>query len=229
MVSAVRDRSDHGGAGSASGVVRGRALTKSFRRDAEIVNALRGVDISVVSGEIVGIAGASGSGKSTLLAVLCGWEEPDTGEVEHVGGAAAELPWSELALVPQTLGLLEDLPIRENVLLPARLIKRTEDYTGRADVLMTRLDIDHLADRFPAEASLGERQRTSIARALLLEPRLLLVDEPTAHQDHGRAEVVLSCLRDHASAGGSCVLVSHHRHALDHADRRLSMTDGVLR
>jgi ABC-type lipoprotein export system ATPase subunit len=211
------------------GVVRGRALTKSFRRDAEIVNALRGVDITVDGGEILGISGASGSGKSTLLAVLCGWEDPDAGVLEHVGGIAADLPWSELALVPQTLGLLEDLPIRENILLPARLIKRTENYAARADELMIRLGIDHLADRFPDQVSLGERQRTSIARALLLKPRLLLADEPTAHQDHGWADVVLACLRDRATEGGACVLVSHHAHALEHADRRLSMTDGVLR
>jgi putative ABC transport system ATP-binding protein len=211
------------------GVVRGRALTKSFRRDAEIVNALRGVDITVHRGEILGISGASGSGKSTLLAVLCGWEDPDAGQLEHVGGTAADLPWSELALVPQTLGLLEDLPIRENILLPARLIRRIEDYAARADELMIRLGIDHLADRLPDQVSLGERQRTSIARALLLKPRLLLADEPTAHQDHGWADVVLACLRDHATEGGACVLVSHHAHALEHADRRLSMTDGVLR
>lgn len=210
-------------------VVRGRALTKSFRRDAEIITALRGVDISIDSGEIVGISGASGSGKSTLLAVLCGWEEPDAGELHHAGGVAADLPWSELALVPQTLGLLEDLPIRENVLLPARLSRQTREYAERAEALMTRLGIDHLADRFPNQVSLGERQRTSIARALLLHPRLLLVDEPTAHQDHGWADVVLACLREHADDGGSCILVSHHARALDRADRRLAMSDGVLR
>ncbi|MGH3262311.1 MAG: ATP-binding cassette domain-containing protein [Trebonia sp.] len=213
---------------SPDGVVRGRALTKSFRRDAETVHALRGVDITVDGGEILGISGASGSGKSTLLAVLCGWEDPDAGELVHAGGTAAELPWSELALVPQTLGLLEDLPIRENILLPARLIKQTDHYAGRADALMKRLGIDHLADRFPDQVSLGERQRTSIARALLLRPRLLLVDEPTAHQDHGWADVVLGCLRDHTGEGGACVLVSHHSHALDQADRRLSMADGIL-
>jgi putative ABC transport system ATP-binding protein len=227
MVIAVQaERSESARAGR---VVQGRALTKSFRRDAEVVNALRGVDITVEAGEILGISGASGSGKSTLLAVLCGWEDPDAGELEHAGGVAVDLPWSELALVPQTLGLLEDLPIRENILLPARLIKQLDAYAERADGLMTRLGIDHLADRFPDQVSLGERQRTSIARALLLKPRLLLADEPTAHQDHGWADVVLACLRDHAAEGGSCVLVSHHAHALDHADRRLSMTDGVLR
>jgi putative ABC transport system ATP-binding protein len=211
-------------------VVRVRALHKSFRRDAETVHALRGVELDVAPGEILGISGASGSGKSTLLAVLCGWETPEEGELAHRSGAAAiDLPWGELALVPQTLGLLEDLTIRENVLLPARLIKQTEEYTERGDGLMKRMRIDHLAERFPDQVSLGERQRTSIARALLLRPQLLLADEPTAHQDHGFAEVVLECLREHADEGGSCVLVSHHRHALDSADRVLAMTDGVLR
>jgi ABC-type lipoprotein export system ATPase subunit len=209
-------------------VVRASALHKSLRRDAETVHALRGVDIEVAAGEILGISGASGSGKSTLLAVLCGWETPEAGDLMHVGGAAIDLPWSELALVPQTLGLLEDLTVKENVLLPARLIKRTEEYTERGAELMTRLGIDHLAERFPDQVSLGERQRTSIARALLLRPRLLLVDEPTAHQDHGWADVVLASFRGYADDGGACIMVSHHRHALDHADRLLAMTDGVL-
>ena len=209
-------------------VVAGVALTKSFRRDAEIVHALRGVDLAVTPGEIVGISGASGSGKSTLLAVLCGWEVPDSGSLEHVGGDALSLPWSELALVPQTLGLLEDLTVRENVLLPARLSKQMDEYVERAGQLMSLLHIDRLAERFPAQISQGEQQRTSIARALLLRPRLLLADEPTAHQDHGLADVVLDCLREHADGGGACVLVSHHRHALDRADRVLAMADGVL-
>jgi putative ABC transport system ATP-binding protein len=209
-------------------IVEGAALTKSFRRDAETVHALRGVDLSVTPGEIVGISGASGSGKSTLLAVLCGWEQPDSGDLEHAGGEAVSLPWSELALVPQTLGLLEDLTVRENVLLPARLIREVDTYAERGEELMARLRIDRLAERFPAQISQGEQQRTSIARALLLRPRLLLADEPTAHQDHGLADVVLDCLREHAEAGGACVLVSHHRHALDRADRVLTMTDGML-
>lgn len=211
-----------------AGVIRGTGLTKSFQRDAEIVHALRGVDITVAPHEILGISGASGSGKSTLLAVLCGWEQPDEGSVNHVGGAVAALPWSELALVPQTLGLLEDLPVIENVLLPARLIKQTEAYVDRAIDLMTRLGIDDLRDRFSDQISLGEQQRVAIARAVLLRPRVLLADEPTAHQDHGWADVVLGCLRERAEEGGALILVSHHRHALDHADRLQSMSDGVL-
>jgi ABC-type lipoprotein export system ATPase subunit len=213
----------------APAVLVGRGLTKSFSRDAEIVHALRGVDIEVPEGQITGIAGASGSGKSTLLAVMCGWEVPDSGTIEHVGGPVASLPWSELALVPQTLGLLDDLPALENVLLPARLIKKQGEFADRAMDLMTRLGIDHLVDRFSDEVSLGEQQRIALARALLLSPRLLLADEPTAHQDHGWADAALTLIREHAQAGGASVLVSHHKQALDRADRIVFMTDGVLR
>ena len=210
-------------------VVRGTGLVKTFRRDAEVVTALRGVDLEVAEGEIVGIQGASGSGKSTLLAVLCGWEPPDCGEVKHAGGDdAAALPWRELALIPQTLGLLEDLPVEENILLPARLTRQLDEYADRAQDLLERMRMTHLVDRFPSQISLGEQQRTSVARALLLRPRLLLADEPTAHQDAAFADVVLDLLREHAEAGGACVLVSHHAATLARADRVLSMRDGVL-
>jgi ABC-type lipoprotein export system ATPase subunit len=211
-------------------VVRGQGLTKTFRRGAETVRALRGVDLTVPAGQIIGIAGASGSGKSTLLAVLCGWEVPDSGTIEFGDGSTAslDLPWSDLSLVPQTLGLLDDLPALENVLLPARLTKQEDQYRERALALMERLGVDHLVSRFSDQVSLGEQQRIAMARALLLRPRLMLADEPTAHQDHGWADVVLGLLRDHALEGGACVLVSHHRQALESADVLYRMTDGEL-
>ena len=211
---------------AAPAVVTGRGLVKTYRRGSEVVHALRGVDIDVTEGEIVGISGASGSGKSTLLAVLCGWEEPDAGSVGHVDGPVADLPWAGLAMVPQTLGLLDDLPALENVLLPARLIRRAEEYRDRAIELLTRLGADHLALRFSDQVSLGEQQRIAIARALLLQPRLILADEPTAHQDRGGGEVVLDLLREHAAEGGASVLVSHHQQALERTDRLLRMGDG---
>lgn len=211
-------------------VVVATGLVKSFRRGSETVRALRGVDLAVPAGEIVGISGASGSGKSTLLAVLCGWEVPDSGTVAFGDGGTAplDLSWSELALLPQTLGLLDDLPALENVLLPARLIRREAQYRDRATALMERLGVGHLAGRFSDQVSLGEQQRIAVSRALLLQPRLLLADEPTAHQDHGWGDVVLDLLRDHAAEGGSCVLVSHHRQALDRTDRVVHMADGTL-
>lgn len=208
-------------------VVTVREVRKSFRRGAEIVHALRGVDLDVPAGRVVGIAGASGSGKSTLLAVICGWERPDAGSVTHVRGPGADLPWSELAIVPQTLGLLDDLPVLDNVLLPARLARLAGgDHRDRARELLARLGVDHLRRRYSDEISLGEQQRITLARALLLRPRLLLADEPTAHQDHAWAEVALDLIREQADDGGAAIVVSHHRQALDRADRLLTLRDG---
>jgi putative ABC transport system ATP-binding protein len=215
---------------SAPPIVLGRGLRKTYRRGVEEVHALRGVDIAVAKGEILGIAGASGSGKSTLLAVLCGWEQPDSGTVEFGDSAVepARLAWADLALLPQTLGLLDELPAYENVILPARLAGAQAEHADRARELMTRLGVDHLADRYADQMSLGEQQRVALARTLLLRPRLVLVDEPTAHQDARWAGVVLDMLRERSADGGACILVSHHQQALASADSIRHMSDGVL-
>ena len=210
-------------------VVRAREVVKTFRRGRETVRALRGADLTVGAGQVVGVAGASGSGKSTLLAVLCGWEHPDSGSVEVAGSEAPlGLPWAALSVLPQTLGLLDDLPARENVLLPARLAGEQARYEARADELLGTVGADHLAHRYADQMSLGEQQRVAVARTLLLRPALVLADEPTAHQDAHNAGIVLDLLREHAAAGGACVLVSHHRQALESADTVLHMADGVL-
>jgi putative ABC transport system ATP-binding protein len=178
----------------------------------------------------LGISGASGSGKSTLLAVLCGWEQPEAGTVTHPGGPVGDLPWSELALVPQTLGLLEDLTVAENIKLGGRLAPRRDrrDDDERARDLMERLGLRHLAARFPKAVSVGEQQRTAMARGLYLRPRLLLADEPTAHQDRGWGQAVLDAMRDHADTGAAMIVVSHDPQTLDFCDRVLIMVDGVL-
>ncbi len=207
-------------------VIRGLGLHKDYRRAAESVPALRGVDVEVADGEIVAISGASGSGKTTLLALLCGWEVADQGTVEHRAGPVGALPWAELAIVPQTLGLLEDLTVLENVQLPARLAGRNA--YERAVELMQRFGLLHLADRLPTQTSLGEQQRCAVARALLLGPSLVLADEPTAHQDQHWAAVLLRAMREQAGTGGAFILVSHHAQTWEHADRTLTMADGQL-
>lgn len=225
MVSAILE---HGAV-----VIDGTDLVKSFRRGSETVHALRGAGLTVRGGELLGISGASGSGKSTLLAVLCGWEQPESGTVTHPGGPVAGLPWSELALVPQTLGLLDDLTVEENIRLGGRLAPRTQrssrrDDGGRARHLMERLGLAHLAARFPKAVSVGEQQRTAMARGLYLRPRLLLADEPTAHQDRGWGQAVLDAMREHADEGAAMVVVSHDPQTLEFCDRVLIMVDGVL-
>jgi ABC-type lipoprotein export system ATPase subunit len=210
----------------------GVALRKTFTRGAEPVHALDGVDLGVGAGELVALVGPSGSGKSTLLALLCGWETADSGTLSYAGRLAdrppATLGWPELALVPQALGLVPDLSLADNVLLPARLRGGVGAAQERAGQLLSDFGIAHLADRYPHQASLGEQQRVAVARALLLRPAVLLADEPTAHQDRGHADRLLDALIAQAREGSAVLIATHDEIAWSHADRVLSMRDGRL-
>ena len=208
--------------------LRGTGLAKSYRRGREQVHALRGVDVQVAPGELVALLGRSGSGKSTLLNCLLGWERPDAGSVELPGGVApATAPWTTVAVVPQQFGLLEELTVAGNVALPARLAGDGDPQAAAADVLGA-LRLEHLADRLPAEVSLGEQQRTALARALVVRPAFVLADEPTGHLDEELTATVLDVLRE-ACAGGTGVLVASHDPAVvASADRVLRLEDGRL-
>jgi ABC-type lipoprotein export system ATPase subunit len=217
----------------ANTVVDARGLEKSYLRGDERVHALREVALVLHPGELVALVGPSGSGKSTLLNVLCGWEKPDGGSmrwtVELAGTSPDRLPWGSLAIIPQALGLLDDLTVAENILLPARLTGRLAELRPRADELMESLGIAHLAARYPKQTSLGEQQRCAASRALLLSPALLLADEPTAHQDAGWTDAILAEFRALLRRGGSCLIATHNPETWGYADRVLAMHDGELR
>jgi ABC-type lipoprotein export system ATPase subunit len=214
-------------------VVRARGLGKTYARGDERVHALREVSLDLHPGELVALVGPSGSGKSTLLNVLCGWERADGGGLEWTAALAdrppARLPWGRLAIVPQALGLLEDLTVEDNILLPARLTGRLRELRPRAGELMARLGIAHLAARYPRQTSLGEQQRCAASRALLLGPTLLLADEPTAHQDAAWVDAIFTEFRALLRHGGACLIATHNPESWGYADRVLVMHDGELR
>lgn len=211
-----------------------REVWKGYRRGPEQVRALSGVSLSLHTGEVVALIGRSGSGKTTLLNVLCGWERPDRGDVvwgEGEPGDQARRGWSDLAIVPQGLGLLEELSIEENVELPLRLASNSlgdREVRRRVPALLKALGLDRLADRTPQEVSMGEQQRAALARALVVVPTLLLADEPTGHQDEGWARGVFTLLRMAARRGVCCLLATHNEEAVRFADRVLHIRDGVL-
>lgn len=213
-------------------LITAQGLVKSYRRDAETVHALRGVDLSIGRGQVVALIGPSGSGKSTLLNVLCGWEPVEGGELlldESLGASRpADLPWGRVALVPQALGLLEELTILDNVLMPARLAGGVRPMIDRADDLMSEFGIDHLAARYPDQVSLGEQQRTAVARALLLAPLVVLADEPSAHQDAGWAEVLFAAFARLAADGSACLIATHNPVVWERANTVFAMRDGQL-
>jgi ABC-type lipoprotein export system ATPase subunit len=183
-------------------VARADAVSKSFHHAGEEVQALEDVSLEVRAGALTALVGRSGSGKTTLLNLLAGWETPDGGRVEVPGPA-----WADVAVLPQRFGLLAELTVRENVEYPLRLARRPGD--GRVEELLDALALADLADRFPHEASIGQQQRAALCRALVVSPRLLLVDEPTGHQDAASALAVAAALRDAADAGTACLVATH--------------------
>jgi len=213
-------------------LISAQGLVKSYRRDAETVHALRGVDLSIGRGQVIALIGPSGSGKSTLLNVLCGWEHVEAGELVLDGALGAskpeDLPWGRVALVPQAQGLLEELTILDNVLMPARLSGGVKPMMGRADELMSEFGIDHLAARYPDQVSLGEQQRTAVARALLLAPLVVLADEPSAHQDAGWSDVLFAAFSRLAAQGSACLIATHNPVVWERANTVLAMRDGEL-
>jgi putative ABC transport system ATP-binding protein len=176
------------------------------------------VDFELRRGRITVVRGRSGSGKSTLLAILAGWCDVTSGEVRR-DPAADPARWSGVAIVPQTLGLVAELSIAENVDMPLRLAG-APDAERRAAVheALHALDLVDLAQRLPAEVSLGQQQRTALARATVGVPALLLVDEPTSHQDAGHASAAVDALRRTADAGAAVLVATHDEVVVDRAD-----------
>lgn len=204
-------------------------LTRRFRRGSEIVTALDGVSLDLYPGELTVAAGPSGSGKTTLLSVIAGYEQADAGEVRTGGPLPAGVPvanltWRYLAFVPQSLTLLEELTVAENVDLPGRLQPGAGG--SATPLLLDQLEIGHLADRLPSQVSGGEQQRAAIGRALRLRPPVLLGDEPTGHQDRRRVDLVLGVLRQHAYAGNAVLISSHDEAVISGADRVVTLADG---
>ena len=208
-------------------VLRLRAINKTYGHGDDAVHALRDVTLEARAGELVGLVGRSGSGKTALLNVAAGWEMPDDGEVDSPGSGGAG--WSEIAVLPQRLGLLDELSALENVEYPARMIGQLHERRDLIDDLMDAMGLAGLRARYPKETSLGEQQRIALARALVLRPRLLIADEPTGHQDAGWAARIMWILREAAGAGSCCVIATHDRELVGHLDRGLTMWDGRLR
>lgn len=203
-----------------------QGVAKGYREGAANHQVLAQIDLAVSAGEVVALVGRSGSGKTTLLTLAAGLDDPDDGTVCLLGRPVGPSPtWAELALLPQALGLLEELTIEENVGLPLRLGALPE---SDVNDLLGRLGLAHLADRHPSEVSLGEQQRAALARAAVARPALLLADEPISHQNEAWGREALDVVAELAVAGTAVLLATHHPAALDVARRVLTVRDGRL-
>ncbi len=212
-------------------------VTREHRQGDAVVQALRGVDLSVTAGELVAVMGPSGSGKSTLLQLAGGLDTPTAGRVLVEGRDLAGLSRSQVAAVRrrsvgyvfQDLNLLPSLTALENVALPLELDGVRGGLARRtARAALEEVGLGALAGRFPDEMSGGQQQRVAIARALVGPRRLLLADEPTGALDSATGEEVLRVLRERCEAGAAGVLVTHDARHAAWADRIVFLRDGVV-
>jgi putative ABC transport system ATP-binding protein len=203
-----------------------RALVKTFAHGGGDVHAVSDATFALRRGELGLLLGRSGSGKSTLLTMLAGWQPPDAGEIVPTGPPA--WAWSELGYLPQRFGLIPELSVRENVELPARLSGRREELATRVDELLRDLGLDELAHRRPPETSIGQQQRTALARALVLRPTVLIADEPSSHQDAGWHDAVWALLARAAADGTACLAATHEPEAARFATRVWEIAEGVV-
>ena len=215
-----------------------KGLTKVYGEGETAVHALDGVDLEVARGEMVAIMGPSGSGKSTLLHLLGALDTPSEGTVKVGGRRFYGLGDAELTLlrrdsigfVFQFFNLLPALTAEENVLLPALIAgRRDERIRRRAAELLATVGLEGRAAHLPSELSGGEQQRVSIARALLLKPKLVLADEPTGNLDSRSSAEVLRLLRRlNREQGHTIVLVTHDPAAAAMAARVVFLRDGQV-
>ena len=188
------------------------------------VTILRDVSLSLGGAALVVLAGRSGSGKSTLCHLVAGVMRPSAGSVLVADGPAHRVrDWAVVSLLPQRLALAPELSVAENALLPARLRGRAVD-----PLLLESLGLDAIADRPVHETSLGEQQRTALARALVLGPSVAVLDEPTGHQDDEHVGLLLDALVAAARAGTLVLVATHDQRVIDVADETVRLSSGRI-
>ncbi len=218
--------------------VEAHDLYKSYQDADRRVEVLRGVELSARAGEMLAVVGPSGSGKSTLLHLLGALDDPDRGEITIGGQVLSRLGRRRLAAFRnRTIGfvfqfhrLLPDFDALENVMLPGRIAGiEAARAARRARRLLVEVGLEQRLDHFPNELSGGERQRVALCRALLLEPPLLLADEPTGNLDPVAAghmfELLLDLQRRH---GTTTVLVTHNPALAARCGKILRLENGAL-
>ncbi|MCF1184096.1 ABC transporter ATP-binding protein [Marichromatium gracile] len=215
-----------------------RGISRSFRVGEQQVRALHGVDLDIDSGDYVAIMGPSGSGKSTLLNILGLLDRPDQGryrldDIETTGldeEARAALRGSRIGFVFQSFHLIPRLSAAENVELPLMLAGIAPAARGeRVARALDRLGLTERADHRPDQLSGGQRQRVAIARATVMQPGLLLADEPTGNLDRRSGEEVIATLEALNDQGVTLVVVTHDPVVGGRAGRRIDMEDGGIR
>lgn len=211
-------------------------LTKTYGSGENLVNAVDDVSFSVEKGEFVAIVGASGSGKSTLLHLIGGVDRPTSGKIFVDGNDISKMNDDKLAvfrrrqvgIVYQFYNLIPILTVEENITLPCDLDGRGVD-RERLEMILDSFGLRARRKHLPNQLSGGQQQRTSIARALINNPSLVLADEPTGNLDSKSSEEVMSILKMcNQSYGQTVIMITHNLDIAKQANRIITISDGKI-
>lgn len=218
-------------------ILRVENLTKSYGKNETKVDAIKNVNLSIEKGEFIAITGPSGSGKSTLLHLLGGVDRPTSGKVYINDVDIYNLKTKDLAifrrrnigLIYQFYNLIPVLNVKENILLPAELDNRDIDKEYLNDLMKT-LGLNDREKHLPNQLSGGQQQRTSIGRALINRPSIVLADEPTGNLDSKNSKEILELLKLSVKKyNQTLIMITHDKNMALQADRIISIEDGIIK
>jgi putative ABC transport system ATP-binding protein len=219
-------------------IIRTIDVTRTYQMGGEVVEALKGVNLEIFSGEYISIMGPSGSGKSTIFNMIGGLDKPSAGQVyiEDVDMAqldAYELAWlrcRKIGYIFQTFNLIPVMSALENVKLPMVFAgMNNDDSHDKAASLLSRVGLGDRLFHKPSELSGGQQQRVAIARAMANDPAIILADEPTGNLDLSTGKEIINLLKALQREGGATVIsATHDMKMLDASDRIVWIRDGKI-
>lgn len=210
-------------------------IEKIYRRGGEDVRALRGIDLTIDTGEMVSIVGPSGAGKTTLLHILGCLDQPTKGDVVVDGmntigvreSQLVEIRRKKIGFVFQQFYLIPGMSVFDNIAMPLLFSKKPVE-RKKIEKLAEMVGLKHRLDHTPAQLSGGEMQRTAIARGLVNDPSMLLADEPTGNLDTENSEKIYDILQRLSDKGLTTIMITHNLELAARAERCIRIRDGMV-
>lgn len=219
-------------------IIRAENIIKKYRLGETILEALKGVSLTIYKGEFIVIIGPSGSGKSTLMHILGALDRPTSGRIfidkKNISALdswhLSMLRRNKIGFVFQTFNLIPTLTALENVIIPTEPTNKDKiEVTKRAIKLLKDVGLSERLNHKPAELSGGERQRVAIARALINDPEIIFADEPTGNLDSNTGRKIIELLQElNKKEGKTIIIVTHDQSLLEFATREIFIRDGLI-
>lgn len=215
-------------------IIATKKLKKTYNLGGQEIQVLSGISIEVQEGEFVALMGPSGSGKSTLMNLLGCLDSPSEGNYLFEGvnieskteDELAEIRNQKIGFIFQTFNLLPKLSAIQNVVLPS--LYGPKDESARAHDILIKVGLEDRMNHKPNQLSGGQKQRVAIARSLLMDPKILLADEPTGNLDSKTGAEIMEIFKDLSREGKTIIMVTHDPEIATHAQRIIHLKDGLI-